>query len=220
MTNISKLRRAGTLPVVGLALTIICSGFAAVNASAAAAQSAPVFGSVDIQKALAGSTRKAQLDQQIVDLKTKLEAQFKQQVASPMLSAANQQELGTLLSKTAPTDADKARVTELQAMSQKDADELASLQQVKTPTADQTTRLGTLTKEQQDGQQVLQGVADAYNAQVQAANDKLGAQLQDTVRQAIAAVAQQKGLSVVFDSGVAYYTANDITDEVTKRLNK
>jgi Skp family chaperone for outer membrane proteins len=220
MTNISKLRQTGTLPVVGLALTLLCSGFAAVNVSAAAAQSAPTFGSVDLQKVVAGSTRKAQLDQQITDLKEKLEAQFKQQVASPMLSAANQQELGTLLSKTAPTDADKARVTELQAMSQKDSDELTSLQQVKAPTADQTARLGTLTKEQQDGQQVLQGVADSYNAQVQATNDKLAAQLQDTVRQAVAAVAQQKGLSVVFDSGVAYYTANDITDEVAKRLSK
>ena len=33
-------------------------------------------------------------------------------------------------------------------------------------------------------------------------------------------VAKQKGLAVVFDAQVAIYTANDITDDVVKRLNK
>jgi Skp family chaperone for outer membrane proteins len=220
MTNISLNRRSHSLPIIGLALTLLCTSFTAINASAAAAQSSPTFGSVDVQKVLAGATKKAALDQQLTDLSNKLEAQFKQQVASPMLSAANQQELGTLLSKSNPTDADKARITELQAMSQKDADELASLQQVKSPTDAQTARLGVLTKEQQDSQEIFQNIADGYKAQVQAASDKNNLQLSDALKQAIAAVAQQKGLAVVFDSNVALYTSNDITEDVTKRFNK
>ena len=40
------------------------------------------------------------------------------------------------------------------------------------------------------------------------------------MKEAIAAVAQQRGLAVVFDSKLALYTANDVTDDVLKRLNK
>lgn len=221
MTNISNRRSVLRQPFLWLAFAFCFTGLSASTSRAASAQSsAGAFGSVDVQKVLAGFTKKAALDQQITDLNTKLDAEFKQQVNSPMLSATQEQELGTLLAKDAPTDADKARITELEAISQKDADELTSLQQVKDPTDDQKSRLAVLTKEQQDGQAVLQSTADAYRAQVQAENDKLSAQLSDMVKTAISAVAQQKGLAVVFDSQVAIYTANDITDAVTKQLNK
>jgi len=220
MTNISKYRCSQSLPIVGLALTLFCTGFSAVTASAATAQSAPVFGSVDIQKVLANTSKQTAIDAQLNVLKTKLTNEIKEQAANSMLSATDQQELGTLLGKSNPTDQDKSRISILEGQAQKDATDLATLQQVKNPTSDQTTELNRLTKEGQDATGILQGVNDDYSAQLRAESDKLTAQLAATVRAAIADVAQQKGLSVVFDAQVALYTANDITDDVTKRLNK
>lgn len=213
-----SIRKACVAAVAAVALCTL-SLSAPVQAAPAPA-SAFLFGSVDLAKVVAGYKKKADLDQQIQAVSQKLDAQFKQQVGSDMLSREDQQKLTELLNKPTLSDADRAQITALQQQSTKDAQELTSLQQKQNPTPADQARLQTLTQQRQTGQQALQEVADSYKAQVQAQQDKLSAQLSDTVKAAIAQVAKDHGLMMVFDGQFTIYSANDITDDVLKRLNK
>jgi Skp family chaperone for outer membrane proteins len=179
-----------------------------------------LVGSVDLSKLLAGYKKKADLDAQIQALSQKLDAQFKQQVGSDMLTKDEQTKLTALLSEANPSSPDQAQITALQQESASAAQALAALQQKANPSAADQAQLTALTQQHQAGQQALQDVADAYKAQVQAEQDTLSAQLSATVKTAITAVAQQHGLALVFDSQFAIYCSNDITDEVLKQLNK
>ena len=206
----------------GLALSLL--GLPALTHSALAAPSAAtgpmVFGSVDLDKIIAGYGKKATYDQQVQDLNAKLDAQFKQQVNYDMLTKAQQTQLTALLSKPGATSQDQAAITALQAQSTRDAQELATLQQKPGPNADDQARLTALTQQHQAGQQALKDVADGYSAQVTARQQQLSTELSNTVREAIVAIAKERGMSMVFTAQVAIYSSNDITEDVLKRLNK
>lgn len=199
----------------GLALLLAAPG-AVRPAQAQAAQ----FGSVDVQKILAGYGKKDDYQKRIDALSRSLDSRFRAQANSPMLSKEEQQTLGGLLGKAGASDAERAQITALQQKSKKDADALAALQQKASPTDADKNTLDALTKEQAAGQQALAEIADDYKNQVQKLNDQINKELTDTVRNAISDIAKQKGLAVVFDAQVAIYTANDITDDVVKKLNK
>ncbi len=180
----------------------------------------PLFGSVDLSKLQAQSTKSTKYNADLHALQERLDYSFKQQAASLMLSASDQAELGTSLSKTSPTDTDRARVADLQAKSIAAAKEYTDLQQKPNPTPADTSRLATLAGEYSANQASLQKIGDQYQVQIKALSDKDTADFTQDVKAAIMAVAKQQGLTVVFDSSVAIYTSNDITDEVVKRINK
>ncbi len=180
----------------------------------------PTFGSVDIAKLQTQSTKKAKYDTDLKALADRLDTAFKKQAASIMLSKAEQTELGGLLSKANPTGADQARTAALQGQAARTAQDLADLQQAKAPTPADTARLATLTGQYQAGQAALQEIGDGYQAQLKKLSDQDNTEFTQSVKEAIAAVAQQRGLSVVFTSDIAVYTTNDITEDVVKRINK
>ncbi len=206
--------------------TFSVAALALASASVRAAHAAPapggipVFGSVDIQKLQTQSTKKTKYDADLHALADRLDTAFKLQAASVMLNKADQTELGTLLSKAAATDKDRDRIAALQAQSSKDVLTYQDLQQKKDPTPADTSQLAALNSQYEAGKTALQDIGDGYQAQLKTLSEKDNTEFTQTVREAIAAVAQQKGLSVVFTSDIAVYTTNDITDDVVKRLNK
>jgi len=206
------------LTIFGItALTLGISGFTPAGAAPSGTQT---FGSVDITKVQTQSTRKIKYDADLHTLADRLDTQFRQQTSSVMLTKAEQAELGTLIGKPRQSDADAARVTALQTKASAAAQELTDLQQKKDPSATDSNRLATLTSQYEAGKVALQAVGDGYQAQIRALSDADNAEFTRTVKEAIAASAEQKGLSVVFTSDIAVYTANDITDDVVKRVNK
>ncbi len=200
-----------------LALSLILAG---PHSAKAAPAGVPVFGSVDIGRVQNESTRKAKYDTDLHALADRLQSAFKQQASSIMLSKADQTELGTLLVKSSPTDADRARVTALVAKSNAAAQQLTDLQQKKEPTPADTAKLTELTTLYQNSQTILTGVQDDYQAQLKKLNDDDTTEFTKLIKEAITTVAQQKNLTAVFSSDVALYTTNDITSEVVKRVNK
>jgi len=213
-------RTLSSLMTLGAVAAVLAPSLAAARPASAAPAGAPVFGSVDIQKLQTESSRKAKYDTEIHALADRLSAAFAQQTSSIMLTKAEQTELGGLLSKKAPTDADRTRVLVLQSKATKAAQELTDLQQAKAPTPADTAKIASLTTQYDAGKAALQEISDGYQAQLKALQEKDNTEFTLSVKEAIAAVAQQKGLSVVFDSGVAVYTNNDITADVVKRINK
>lgn len=201
--------------------TLALSLLAATPQSANAAPPAiPVFGSVDIGRIQTESTRKAKYDAELRALADRLDTAFKRQANSIMLNKADQTELGTILSKSSPSDADRARAAALEAKATAATQQLTDLQQKKEPTPADTALLTSLTNAYQTGQTTLQGIGEGYQTQLKKLNDDDTTQFTKLLKDAIAAVAQQKNLSAVFTSDVAIYTANDITEDVVKRVNK
>jgi Skp family chaperone for outer membrane proteins len=213
-----RLNRSGKL--VKSLLPLLVGLAIAAAAGAARADTAPAFGSIDLGKVQSGYTKRGDLEKSIQDLADRLQAAMKVQSTSDMLNLAQQKQLGDLLSKPNQSDADRAAETTLQNQSRADASELATLQQKQNLTDTERARLDVLTKEQQAGKTAIDQINSDYTDQLHQQQDKVSTQFTDLVRQAIAAVAKDKGLAVVFDSSVAVYTANDITDDVLKRLNK
>lgn len=164
-------RTLHTLIILGAAALTLASSVTARPAQAAPA-GMPTFGSVDIQKLQTQSSKKAKYDTDLKALADRLDTAFKQQAASIMLSKAEQTELGGLLSKANPTDADRTRITVLQAQASKTAQELADLQQSKAPTPTDTARLAALTTQYQTGQAALQEIGDGYQAQLKKLSDQ------------------------------------------------
>lgn len=200
-----------------LALSLLA---AAPHSAKAAPPTIPVFGSVDIGRIQTESTRKAKYDAELRALADRLDIAFKRQANSIMLNKADQTELGTLLSKSSPTDADRTRVAALETKASAAGQQLTDLQQKKEPTPADTANLTSLTNAYQTGQTVLQGVGESYQTQLKKLSDDDTTEFTKLLKDAITAVAQQKNLSAVFTSDVAIYTANDITEDVVKRVNK
>lgn len=193
--------------------------FAAAPGAARAADPSGI-GSVDLGKIQSGYSKRDSLSKSIQDLADRLTAAMKVQQASDMLDAAHERQLGDLLIKPSLTDADRAAVAKLQAQSSADAAELGGLQQKQNLSDVDKNRLDYLTKEHQSNKAALEQLNSDYSDQLHQQQDKVATQFTDIVRQAIAAVAKERSLNVVFDSTVAVWTANDITDDVLKRLNK
>ena len=199
--------------------TLALSLLAAAPHSAKAEVPASTIGSVDISRIQTESTRKAKYDADLRALADRLDNAFKQQASSIMLNKADQTELGTLLSKSNPTEADRARVGVLQAKATADAQALTDLQQKKEPTPADTSRLTTLTNAYQAGQDILQTIGQGYQTQLKKLSDDDTTEFTKLIKDAVTAVAQQKKLSAVLTSDVAIYTNNDITEDVVKRVN-
>lgn len=188
-------------------------------AAAAPAGSGPVIGSVDILKLQTQSTRKARYDAELRTLQDKLSASLQAQAKYPMLPAPELTELGTLVSSPRPSESDRARVTALETKSEQTSQQFIALQQKKDPTPADTAELGRLTDLGNASQNTLKNVSDSYQAQLKKLNDADTTAFTQIVKEAIAASAQQHGLTVVLTSDIAVYTTNDITDDVIKRVN-
>jgi Skp family chaperone for outer membrane proteins len=202
-----------------IALTAIA--FGAVGTRPASAQSASnmMVGSVDVQKVLDGYTKKTTTEADFQKVVDRYGASYKLLQDNTMLSPDDMQTLSTLLLKPNPTAADTAQIQQLETKSQNDANELTALQQKQNLTDADKARLSALTQEQQASQQALQQVGDSYKQTLDAQNQQQSQQLEDQVRVAVAAVAKKKGLAVVFDSSLAIYASNDVTQEVLAQLN-
>lgn len=180
------------------------------------------FGSVDVNKLQAGYAKLPDLKKKISDIGAGFTARLKEQANYDMLTLDEQHQLGALLAQSPRTDQQKATVDELENKSSHDTQELATLQQKPAGQLTDTDklRLDQLTTEHQTGQQALQTINDEYQSDFNAQQEKITNDFTDQLREVIGEVAKEKGISVVFDSSVAIYCNNDITDDVLKRLNK
>ena len=214
-----KSRISHNLFVLGAA-TLALASLAARPAHAAPSAGVPVFASVDINKIQSQSTKKAKYDADLHALADRLDYAFKQQAASIMLTPEDQNELGTLLAKANPTEGDRTRIAALQTQAANAAKQYTDLQQKQNPTPADTSPnrhagqsvQGGPGRPPEDQRPVPEPVEDAQRE----GRDGVHGGRQGGHRRR----RQAAGITVVFDSSVAVYTSNDITDEVVKRINK
>jgi Skp family chaperone for outer membrane proteins len=140
--------------------------------------------------------------------------------SSRFLPEAEMKELAALYEKEPASEGDKKRIRDLEAKGDASSAELSRLQQIPTPTDADRKKFNDLTAEQQKGDGTLQSIRDTYLARVNARREDLSVKYTNQIRDTVAKIAKDKGLTVVFDSQFALYTAVDITADVIKALNK
>ena len=206
---------------LGAASVIAPAPARAKQAAPPAATGTAQFGSVDVNQILSESKARQKDVAEINALSGTFRnvLQQLQTGAAHYLSEAEIREYATLLEKPTPTDADKKRIAALQAGADAKSAQMTRLENVAAPTDEQKKQFTDLSDTRQKGDDVVKAIADDMSKRFDLREGDLRNKTVLDIRGVIAKVAQDKGLSVVFDSSVALYTANDITAEVIKQIN-
>lgn len=186
------------------------------------AQAQGQFAIVNFRKCATESKFKQELDAKFAELRKRLEGVFQKlkDANAVFLSAAEIKELAGLYEKAQPADAEKKRVETLQQIADQRAGAARRLDNTATLTDEQKKELEKLAQMQQDGAAALQEVGTDYQKRVEGQGADFEEQLAAKVKDAVASVAKEKNLLIVFDSNVVVYAAADITPDVIKILQK
>lgn len=212
----------GAAFALGLMVSLLATAAPAAFAQQNAPASAPKFGSVDIDQVVAESNaRKKEIGDRNVFIRNLNGVMQRLQTGSArFLNEAEMKELAGLYEKETPTDAEKKRIAGLESLAEQRGSQLVSLQNTANLNDTQRKQLTDLTESQQRGEQSMKAVADGLRERLEQRDVQNINKILLDIKGVIGKVAQEKGLTVVFDSKVAVYTANDITADVVKQLNK
>jgi Skp family chaperone for outer membrane proteins len=208
-----------------LSCILLCIAFA-VRASSAPDQKGGglVLATVDYAKIQAEYKLKATMESDIKSLQGQLTKALQRRESMPLLTEAEQQELDKLWEKGADarSDAEKKRMEELKMKGDRLGAEIQALRQ-----KDQKDINDADKKKLKDAEDIFVKAQQAFANKKEESSNKLDQLIKDNsdrllknVRSAIAKVAEQKGLTIVFNSEVAPYAGTDITQPVISELNK
>jgi Skp family chaperone for outer membrane proteins len=198
--------------------------FAVVPARAqkGAAPAGTTFGSVDVGQILNESKARQKDVAELNDLVAALRGVMTQlqDGGARFLTEDQIKTLAALYEKKSPAEADKKTISDLENQAAAKSADKRRLENTANPTDEQKKQYSDLTDAEQKGQQALKNLNDEFAKRVDARDVELSNKTVTSIKGIIAKVAQEKGISVVFDSKVAIYTANDLTADVIKQLNK
>ncbi len=127
--------------------------------------------------------------------------------------------LRQLTVKENPTDADKSALEKLKDDIKAAAKDYNELNQKANPTDADRAKVQTYTSLLQNSDKLIAAWSTDFEVELRAEDAKIQADLVDKARIATKEVSAKKGITVVFSSGVVIYSANDLTEEVTKALD-
>jgi Skp family chaperone for outer membrane proteins len=200
---------------------VALAGFS-MRASSDEKKNSGVFGTVDFKKLSADYKAKDKVENTLKRMQTQFQARLSRRDNMPLLTDAEQDQLDKLYEKDTPTDADKAKIKEIEDKAKNASDEIQKLSQKKDTelTDAEKKKLQDTGQKIKEAQQKFATLKEDLSGQF----DRFGTTQQDdlmkSIRAAIAKVAEQKGLSIVFSNEVALYAGTDITPQVVAELNK
>ena len=218
---------AATAAFVSVVCSVVTVSVFGPRPAAAQPRPAPgdvrgAIGSVDIGRTLSEYRERQKSSEQVQTLRQSLNRVLERlrDSSAIILPEAEAVELSRIYEKTTPSDAEQRRTGELESRARSLSDELRGLQNVASPSEQQRQRLGELAAQQRKTSEALQTIQGGFEDRLQQLDRQLTQKIGEDVKAAVARVAQQRNLTVVFDSQVALYTSNDITADVLKQLNK
>jgi Skp family chaperone for outer membrane proteins len=207
--------------VLVAASLVALAGFS-MRASSDEKKNTGVFGTVDFKKLSTDYKQKDQVEGTLKKMQAQFLARLSRRDNMPLLTEEEQKQLDSLYEKDNPTDADKAKIKEIEDKAKAASDEIQKLSQKKDTelTDAEKKRLQDTGQKIKDAQAKFATLKEDLSQQF----DRFGTAQQDdlmkNIKAAIAKVAEQKGLSIVFSSDVALYAGTDITPQVVTELNK
>lgn len=178
------------------------------------------FGMVDLKRVVDEYEQRKVLESQLQQMSDQMRAKLQWRANNLLLDESEIAEYENLASLSNPTEQQKQRMQQIEQKSQQLNQELSQLRQKNPPSEQEVQRINQLTAIENRNKEALAQQQDQFERQLSARRDELINQMLQEIRKAVAAIAQEKGLAVVFDSTQVLFASNDITNDVIKRLNK
>jgi Skp family chaperone for outer membrane proteins len=134
------------------------------------------------------------------------------------ISAADANKFRELSLKDNATAADKAEVERIKGAAQASEQKYRELSTKTSPTPDELKQVDDFAKRTAASEQLLQQWQQDFMNEVQAKQASLRSEALGKVRTAIQKVGKDQGYSIIFDSSVAPFSANDLTDDAMKAM--
>lgn len=219
MASFRKVAAASAIAVLSL---FLLSG---VSMAADAKATGVLFGGVDMEAAFNASPKKKDNEAKFQAMVAQMQQKIDLHQKNRLLTAEEFKQLVDITTKPNPTPEEKAKADELLNLSKARDQELQALQQKKDATDADKARLKALQDQLAMSDQAIREEAAQYADEIEKAREALSNEVKVDIYNAVAAIAKEKGLSVVFnktagDLILVAYTQVDITDDVIKRLSK
>jgi len=179
----------------------------------------PKFGVVDMDRVADEYRQMRELNQQFQDFQRDQERQLQEKHKTRLLTEAERQEYSDLSLTAAPTDANKKRIQELEALSGTREQRLLELRQKKERTAEEeaeVTQWGGLYEKNMMEMASLQAELQASRV---AKYEELSKVVAENVTNAVKSVAEEQKLALVVRKDAVLYGGTDITETVLAKLN-
>jgi Skp family chaperone for outer membrane proteins len=134
------------------------------------------------------------------------------------LTKQERDELESLRAKPKPTDAEKARIDELEKRSDAVDREAQTLAGVEKPTDVQSKRIGELAEMRKAALAGLQDETEKRSQQLREFEAQVLEDMQKQVLEKVSQVAEGKGVTMVIDRQAILYGGQDLTQDVVKKL--
>lgn len=209
----NSIRAISALAVV---IAVVCA-----TCAPAAAQGAtqPAVGVVDVQKAFNEYKVTTASNEEINRMVESFRRELDIRASHRLLTEEEVKQLVQLRSKSPLTDADRSRIDELERISKQRDEELNALSNKSDLTEQERARLKELRDLANRNDANGRTLAEDYSQQVEQRKSQLSDKITADLREAIAKVAQSKGLATVVDKIAVLYGGVDITEDVIKTLN-
>ncbi len=207
--------------VLVLSTMVVCLAIA-LRASGASEKQI-TFATVDVQKINDNYKMKAVLETQFQQLQAKWQGRLARRQNMPLLTEDEQKQIDAIEEKGPnQTDADKATLKQLMDKAQQLNNQLVALRQKKESdlTDADKTQLATLEAAIAKASDQYNSMQDQMKAELTNFDNQNSDLLVKNIRAAVAQVAKDKGITIVFNNQVVLYSGVDITDQVLAILNK
>lgn len=137
-----------------------------------------------------------------------------------VMTAQQRDQLLTLWLAENATDQQKQQLEQVKSAIQTASSRYAELVRKTNPTPDELTELSEKSALAGVTQDVLPQIQNSLAQELQARAQEKQTSVLTKAREAAAKYGRQQGFTVIFDSNVAPYAANDVTDEVVKVMDR
>jgi len=201
------------------AVLVMLLALAALVAPAAAQESAPRIGVVDMPKVLDGYNEFKDLDQQYKAFLAERQQQLQERMAVRLLSKDELKEYQNLKATAAPSEQQKQRMEELRKVAEARENELATLSRLPNLTENEKKRLSDLNATADGSAAEVEQLQKRLSDEIGARNKELSDKLQKKIEAALAAIAKEKRVDVILAKEAVLYGGRDLTSDVLAKLN-
>ena len=205
-----------------LAATSILTCLAFALRASGDGKTGSTFAIVDFAKISNGYKEKANVEAELKALQVKYDAQLARRDGMPFASEDDLKILDDLYEKPNRSDADNAKIKDIETKANAKRDEIQVLRQKPDNQLkdDEKAKLTEAEKIFRDAQTRFTALKDNLTKQINSYGQTNSDKLMTKIKASIAKVAEQKGVAIVFNSEVALYAGTDITEPVIAEVNK
>lgn len=181
--------------------------------------SQPKFGTVDMDRVMNGSTAGTRANEQLQTELRKRQGLIEFAVTNPVMTQDQATQLKDLTLKPSPAAADTTALNTLKQTIQAQVKEFDALNKNANPSEADRTKLAEYNANIQQMNLVLTEWDRTFSNELSTMREDSRQSVLDTARAAVKSVGQREGYTVVFESNVAIYGSNDLSDAVIKAMD-